>query len=770
MAKRKQFTFFILILVLFVSCWDDPMGKYDRPDWLEGKVYTQLKGMPELSTYTKCLELTGMDTIIDVSGSYTVFAPTNDAFVKYFQENGKYNSIEDIPLPELTRLVKYHIVQNPWTKSQLRSLDVYGWIDTLDISNDEPKGFKRETILMNDDIKVGTAYNQLAKRIIISDPVTSNLKRRIITDSRKFVPFYYNEYFNIYDLNSSDFEFYFNRSFENNEIYFANAKIIGDATFAENGFIYSVDQIVEPMKNGYEILSDSESSNSYSDFLELVNYFPQFTYNEEKTNNQAGADEGLAIDSLFDLSFPQLTFNVYNEKTKPPLGEFGLPSNVTIRYHHGLMAPTNAALNSFLAEYINGPLYWGNINNAPEHIKKIIVNTYMSVNPIYASDLQNGFYNGQNDVIKLDESNIIQKQFGSNCSFIGLNKAIVPRAFSSVTGPIYQQQGYSIAMYAIEKSGLLPALKRENQDYSLYMEDDENLRADSSLLYYPITGYFSVFQISEGGDVQQFTITPNNISELRMLILNQIGVEQPNGIARKEFIKNMAGNHLIVNNETGVVCGTSETSDGYRGGLVVDVVPRKISVNADNGTTYQVGDWFNFSATNLYSKISGSYPRFHQLLIDAGLALTKEYRYSFISESDFFTVFVPSDAAIDNFDRSGLTTAELRNILLLHFVQGDMIFTDGNKPSGYYETTRIDEKSTPFSTIYTKLKIKTGYDVIYLPAKDGSDNVTINESPTSNVITARSLGSGTEIFPVIVSNGVIHQVDKILRVEELDTK
>ncbi len=71
-------------------------------------------------------------------------------------------------------------------------------------------------------------------------------------------------------------------------------------------------------------------------------------------------------------------------------------------------------------------------------------------------------------MITIDPSTIIQKEYGSNCTFIGVNKMVVPRAFKSVTGPIYLQRGYSRAMYAIEESGLLPALKRENQNYMLY--------------------------------------------------------------------------------------------------------------------------------------------------------------------------------------------------------------------------------------------------------------------------------------------------------------
>ena len=158
--------------------------------------------------------------------------------------------------------------------------------------------------------------------IEIVDTLSTTWKRRIITDSRKFVPLFYSEYFNIYDLNSSDYEFYFGRSFDGgSDIYYANAKIMGDEIFAENGFVYEIDRVVEPLKNAYEFLTSGEN-NQYSDFLNLVNKFPTFTFNEEKTNDQPGAQQGLAVDSLFNLSYPDLTFSINNEKTKAPSGTF----------------------------------------------------------------------------------------------------------------------------------------------------------------------------------------------------------------------------------------------------------------------------------------------------------------------------------------------------------------------------------------------------------------------------------------------------------------
>jgi uncharacterized surface protein with fasciclin (FAS1) repeats len=772
MARVTKSILFFVLTVLLCRCINDPYEdpKYKRPDWLAGKVYTQLKADPDLSTFTRCVELTGYDTIINVSGSYTVFAPNNEAFSEYFQDHPEYSSVEDIPIEILTKIVKYHILQNPWSKVQLRSLDVFGWIDTLDIENNEPKGYKRETLLLEKNQNVGARKVLIRdlneERIIIIDSLATKWRRKISVDSRKYTPIFYKEYFSIYDLSLSDYEFYFGRPFENiNDIYYANGRIIGDEIFAENGFVYNIDRVIEPLQNAYQILS-STNGGQYKIFLDMVDLFPSFTYNNEKTMDQPGAEQGLEVDSLFDLTYPMLTFNIYNEKTKAPSGTMGLPGNVTIRYHHGLFAPTNSAINEFVSHYLAVPGGWTTLEDSPDHIKRILVNTHMCINPVYKSDIDNGFYNGEEDIVRLDLSTVVQRQYGSNCTFLGINKVIVPRAFSSVTGPVYLQRGYSKVMYAIEAAGLLPALKREHQNYLFYVESDRNTSLDSSLVYDARQKRFSLWQIT-GSSRTKFNLTTN---DLRTLLMNQVGTEIPrNAGAKKEFIKNLAGNYLIINNETGEVTGTAPTTQGYKG-VPVTNYPSQLSTDADNGITYDVADWFNFSATTLFLLISTNYPDFHKLLQKAGLSLDREYRYSFISENDNYTVFVPTSAALNTYKADTLNINDLKKFLLLHFIQGELIFTDGNKPSGYYETARTDEKSTPYSTTFTQLYIGTDYDLINIEDRAGNIYLSVPESERTNKLAGRNLGAGTETIPVVINNGVIHEIDKVLVFTEVNVR
>ena len=764
-----------MFLISSFSCKKDDTlsNKYERPSWLAGRLYTQILTKPELSTFAELLHIAGYDTIINISGEYTVFAPSNDAFKKYFQENSKYKSITEIPKEEVVKLVKFHLVQNPWSKEQLRSLDIYGWIDTLDLSNNLPKGNKRETLLLGKNQKYGVEYSRYKKqnsflnRTNLIDTMQTSWHRLVFNDSRKFVPIFYKKYFDIYNLSTADYSFYFDRQFENiNDLYYSSARVVSDEMFAENGFVYTIDRVAEPLKNGAELLSDKSKSYSYIKYYNLINLFAEMDYNEQETNKQPGVDQGVKVDSLFNLTYPQLVFDINNEKTKPPKGAFGLPELVTIRYHKGIVAPTNEAFDQLVSQYLAGINNWGSLDDAPENIKRIIANSSLSNNSIYPTDFQRGFLNGELDIIKIDESSIIQKEYGSNCTFIGVNKPIVPRAFSSVAGPVYLRKGFFKLMSAIEMAKLLPALKTREANYSFFVEPDGLTSADSSFLYNPVTKQFSAVTLWPS-----VTPTKLTVNDLRILLLNHIGLDQPKGNAKKEFIKNMAGNYLIFDNVTKEVKGTASSTYGYKGSQEVHVFPKIISTNADNGTTYEIDNWFSFNASSIFLTISTKYPKFHGLLKKAGLSQDKLYKYSFISDNQEYTVFIPNDSVLNVTNTDAMSQNELKNFLLMHFIQGDIIFTDGSKQSGYYETARVDESSTPFSTVFTRIKINTDIDKITIPSKNGGSLVVVNESPVSNILTAVNLSTtGLEAYDNIMNNAVVHEIKKVLLFNEVDTK
>ncbi len=376
--KRLSIVFLIGCTLLW-GCRDIyELEKYQRPEWLAGKIYTQITTRPDLSVFQECLELTGYDTILDVTGSYTVFGPTNLAFEQWFSQHQEYGgSPENIPKQELENLVERHILQNGWSLKQIKSLDIYGWIDKDDPSNDKPRGYKRQTIQKDQNKKY--FINYLGQ---IVDSTESDDFKKVYTISRKYGPLFFDDYFGVNDLRLDDYDFYYDRSFESGNMYYGNAKVVSPEIFAENGFIYEVDLVTDPLYNAEQILDQEYSGFSYSSFREVFNLFSEFSMDMEATNQQPEAKAGGLFDTLYTLDYPSLLFNLQDELTGPNTSI----SKYTVRYQNGLLAPTNTAFQRLLDEVVtinSGYPHWPNFGAVPLEVKRIILNAHMTENPVY---------------------------------------------------------------------------------------------------------------------------------------------------------------------------------------------------------------------------------------------------------------------------------------------------------------------------------------------------------------------------------------------------
>lgn len=745
------------LLVMLVNGCNDiyDQEKYQPPDWLAGKLYTQLSELDDLSTYKRCVELTGYDTILDRTGSYTIFAPNNQAFDTWLANHPEYGgSVENIPLSTLTKLVKIHIIQDAWTLNQIQLLDVEGWIDVNDPKNNKPYAYKRQSILREPNTKFWINNDQ--GNITIVDSVRANDKRIVYTRSRKYVPIFFPGFFNLYNLKTSDYEFYFNRSFENGSIHYVNSKVMGSEVFAENGFIYEVDQVVEPLLNVYQLLTDEEGSD-YKYMWDLFKLFPQFRSDLEVTNRQREARAGLDFDTLYTLQFRELPFDIHEELTGPNTND----DSYTLQFHNGILVPDDDAFEAFINNVLTGPGKWQVWKSVPIELRRIILRNHMTASPIYESDLQNGFFSDEGDLIQFGNDLIERKYFASNATFLGLNEVIVPRAFTSVSGPVYLSPGYSTLLYAMEYSRVLPAIKKEGADYSFFILDDATMNNDSSLLLRWTDRNQNQYDF-RAYDRLSDKMEKMSRKLLSKRILNQVGVSTPKGIANKEFIENLAGNYIIYNNSTNEVSGGKACTYGYNGDSSITVIAQEINQITDNGITYKVNGWLSPPNNTMYNALL-PYTSFFNLLKKAGLYNEKTFEFTFLTEGENYTIFIPSEQALQDFGAFDLDVPELEKLLRYHFIRGTKLFTDGRAPSGDYSTLRIDESSTPLFTKFTPLTIQTAPDQIGLFDPSGNLLGTIVEDGdrTNQMITTDTDEDSNSAYDNITTS-VCHEIDFVI--------
>jgi transforming growth factor-beta-induced protein len=90
------------------SCRPDD-SYFEAPADMKVRVFERLAEEPDYSTFTKAVEKAGLKDILQRSGLYTSFAPTNAAFETYLKANN-YASVDAIPDSVLVPLVNYHFM------------------------------------------------------------------------------------------------------------------------------------------------------------------------------------------------------------------------------------------------------------------------------------------------------------------------------------------------------------------------------------------------------------------------------------------------------------------------------------------------------------------------------------------------------------------------------------------------------------------------------------------------------------------------------------
>jgi uncharacterized surface protein with fasciclin (FAS1) repeats len=741
--KKKQllasFIFGLVAVSFCSSCVDrfDEIEKYQRPDRLQGKLYTQISSQENMSVFSQFMVDVGYDKVVDKTGTYAAFVPTDEVMRAYLME--KYGTSEPSAIDSAVKsdLVKYHILQMPWSKEQLQSLSARGWINLTDVSNNKPTAFKRRTLLREPNrtyniqrfLSGNDPYD-----IIVPDNVPSSTTRTVYASSPKYVPLFFDGFMSAKGLGSADYNFYFNRPYEQGEVFYANAKIVGDDMFADNGFIYTIDQVVEPLKNAEQLLEDGP----YAKFLQLIHNNPVFQFNQQATSAQAGASEGAEVGDLYDLSYlSSFPMNIHNELVGS--------STSSVEQQNGLFAPTDQAMDDFFNGYLKA---WGNSwNSVPKDIQRAFVNAHMATEAVYQKDINSGFYNAIGDIVTNSDFEIEKVNYGSNSTFIGLKKAIVPKYFSSVSAPLLLDPTYNSFFGAYGAVNLLSAMKDPATIFSLFIIDNQTLANDSSLFVAELPGGGVQILAYDHQEEKMVNMMGNEYKGVfTRRLFGHIGVQPILGQAKREYIETLDGRHIVVQNDT--VSGGVPSEFGFNSGRDTTVVFNEITnFTVTNGRVFECNGWLKFPVKNTYDYLRNT--KFLTLLDKVGLANVSNERLTFMDPTERYTIFVPSDAALNSIQVDTLSLDAVKKLVNFHIVKGQLIFTDGRQPQDAYRT--LNNKFLNLNPQPDNLLIlDKNYNVLY-------DELKL--SSRANLIGMYQQNLSEKYY---ISNAVVHNIDTVI--------
>src|SRR5262245_36557304 len=95
--------------------WDE---YYGRPDSLEPPIYQQLQAKGNFTSLLACIDKAGYKSTLSAAGYWTLFAPNDDAFKKYFQEKN-IKGIDEVSDSTASDIVRYLLVYNAFNKDRL---------------------------------------------------------------------------------------------------------------------------------------------------------------------------------------------------------------------------------------------------------------------------------------------------------------------------------------------------------------------------------------------------------------------------------------------------------------------------------------------------------------------------------------------------------------------------------------------------------------------------------------------------------------------------
>ena len=764
----------LLPVIAFIVCCGlqgcqekvDPF--FEKSSDLEGSIYQTLQAKGNFTNYLKCLDRTPYAAGLAKSGSWTVFAPNDEAFKTYLAENN-YASVDDLPYSKVSAIVKYSIIIDAYNTTTL-TYYYNGWYEG----------------------NAGRRYTQYQDTITEVDSndyptfqLWKNRKYKITPRSNRLVPttYFLPAYMTKWDIQASDYEYMFpGKSYSAGEMKVHGANVVEQNVIAENGMIFILDKVLEPPLNLYQNLVSNKNTATYTIFKRMVDRFGSFSFSSLVTDAATGT-----TDSIFTLSFQTGITNNYlgynlNDERYPPLKNNvdRTPVNAV-----GLFVPTDEALTNYLNSDNIISRYFKSYDAMPLDVVGIFLNSNFVED--YWDVCERNFattYNIGFEKLDVLSSDVVDRKFCSNGMFVGINKVLLSTSFSTVLGPLLLDSEYSIALKSLKNLQIDNSLKSLGVNYSIIglknsqivdMPDPNSpyrrvsvvgYSQDLSVIYLSVTGDPTAANNRVYPDPAAATPSSADISyvttTLNSIILNQI-VEKAIDPASDNFYQTKSGEFIQVTN------GSNFAGGGNIAANTSAQVTSKIA--ASNGTFYYMSGPIIRPTSYTYSELvknTSVFSKFIQVLDNSNVVVdilgSTEKLIGFLDLRKSYTLLAPNNAAVQKAiddkvipdpatvasikDAVEKATAQmiLQNFAKKHFLQNSIV-TDGIK-SGKYSSLYVD-RVVDYVPVYKEFAIQNNYSPMSLNISDA----------TTGALVANTGGKINILSKMVV----VHEIDSYLK-------
>jgi len=451
-AKARFYVMGLLLFFMVSACEDEMDEHYEVPGWLKGSAWEVLESKGDYSIFLKGVELAGYKPILEGKSLATVMAPDDEAFTRYLTANGK-SSVEDFTTDELKRLIGFHLMYYSYDKEMLvnfRPTEGDGATDEEKQVNaglyykHRTRSYETPTLeLDTNGVEVAVYHNE---RLL---PVFSSMffSSKGIDPSYNYGYFYPgsdwtgNDGFNVSDASVQEYEI-----------------------VADNGYVYLVDRVVEPLETVYTELKERDE---YSRFLDLYDQYSYYELDEQLTT-----DFGNGTDLYRHYHLP-----LADIACEWPVSDYRSIASLSYRAY-SVFAPSNTAFDGFFESYWRPGGYSSLTEVSQVAMVYLLYNSVYNESVVFPEEIKNGeIVNSFDMQINFDVDAVPSgnRVMCENGVLYGLDELNPPAMFTSVTGPAFRYKDLSYYLYMLDASRLLVGLSSKDARVTALIPSNEQM-------------------------------------------------------------------------------------------------------------------------------------------------------------------------------------------------------------------------------------------------------------------------------------------------------
>ncbi len=448
------------LLVIMVSCSDKADDPYfARPDSLASPIYQRLEEEGNFDLFLKCIDKSGYADVLSRAGYYTLFAPNNEAVEAYLQENN-YESVDAISDSVAQKIVGYSLLFTAYQYSSIDDVHNSGGSYTYD------RAFRRKTnyykgVYDGNSLNLGDIKVIDINMVMDEDDVANGTIPTLNSDdnSYKYIPVFTSDFMSRVGISDFDYNYFF-PNVTLGDFNVLDASVVDSNIMAENGYIHTVNKVLEPLINLEEMLEGRDEYTMFKEVLDkyLVNYNTAPEDFLQRYASYTGSSENVYV-----KSYPYLEFapNTETMDAGTTVGQDQMNSLT-------MFVPTNEAIQKFYDEKFL--TYYGSLDYMGQELISDFINSHLFTSTVWPSRFELA-------ETKFTDADIIEAKMASNGLFYGTNRVQESDDFFTVYGEINLNPNYSLMLQALKDNDLQYVIKNSNIDYTVFMVPDSIMLA-----------------------------------------------------------------------------------------------------------------------------------------------------------------------------------------------------------------------------------------------------------------------------------------------------